>query len=134
MHRAVLLTSCAFLAGCDPAVNTTLRLTPKPVSDTLGAASRSTLADPTGAVGDVALRFGLHATSEQCSHTWRGKVRPGNHPEQFWICVQEDTGGSWRVEVAELLSGRWSPMGDSLRQEVATALRLFGVVEQQSIP
>ena len=121
--------------ACDPAIGTTLRLTPSPPpADTSMSPARPGADAAFEAVGRVARAFGLAPAPDSdrttsCVQQW---LRPGNRRQTaISICARRRQDGVAEVVIGEAVTTRWSPLGDSLRRAVADTLARYGRV---SIP
>ena len=119
-----------FALACDPAVGTTVRLTPSPSPAASiamrGGAMREAALE---AVGRVARDFGLDAVSEaetSCDREWL--FRGSRTQTGLAICATLRGPDEVELSIGEFITRRWSPRGDSLRRTVGDTLARYGTV------
>ena len=131
-----ILGTSLTVAGCDPAIATSLRVAPASSPPVDGAALRS---DALAAVERVSLRFGLapaEGRSEGCDRAWTAYNYP-RAPRQvrggLSVCVLSSVDHHFEVRIAEGITSSWSPKADSLRRALTDTLARFGSVTESVI-
>ena len=137
MHRGISILGLGLVVtGCDPAISSSLRVTPVSSPSADGGALRS---NALTAVERLALQFGLapaEGRSEGCERVWVAYNYPRG-PRQvrggLSVCVLRSTDERLEVRIGEGITTCWSPKADSLRRALADTLASFGSVRDSVI-